>query len=155
MLLYGAGDGRVSAFRLIHHPPHLPLQTSEFDHRLGDQIAFGELGGRFRHVRVGAHVRRDFAGERGDAVGLVADAAELLVEHDRVELVVIACERLFAVLLLEKERIGQPRRDDLGVPRLDRRARVRSLQIGDDDEVRGEFSFGSAHRERLLVALEG
>ena len=74
------------------------------------------------------------ARELGDALDLVGDGAELLVEDDLVELLRLLVERDLEVLLPEEARVGQPRGEHLLVARDDRRAAVVRLDIGGADE---------------------
>ena len=73
-----------------------------------------------------------------DPLDLVGDGAELLVEHDPLELLRLLLERHLQVLLPEEARVGQPRGEHAPVALDDRLAAVVGVDVGDADEVRRE-----------------
>ena len=74
------------------------------------------------------------ARQLGDALDLVGDRAELLVEDDPVELLRLLLERNLQVLLPEEARIGEARGEDPAIAFDDRLAAVAGADVGDADE---------------------
>ena len=94
--------------------------------------------------------RGDPCRERRDAIGLLAIAAELLVEQDRRQPIDARLERRLAVLVPEEARVAQPRRQHaLGVARDD--LRLLRLHVRHGEKRRLQLAVVVHHREVVLV----
>ena len=116
---------------------HRPLQLGELEHHVGREIGLREprRRGRVRPPRPACPnaSRGDPLAPALDALGLVAIAAELLVEEHRVQPLEPRLERGLAIRFPEELRIAQPRGDDaLGVLR--DQPLVRRLRVDDGEE---------------------
>ena len=104
----GVGYGVRVAGRLGVVRAHQALQFGKLADHGRTEVGFGDLGGLFGLVGVGADQRGDFAGQGGDAGDAVVLAAEFVMEGDGFE----AVEPLThpglghrQVLLVEKFRV--------------------------------------------------
>ena len=96
------------------------------------------------------------AGELLDALDALGLRAELLVEHDVLELRQPVFEPRLQVRLVEELRIRQPRADDALVAGDDGLAAVLGLDVGDEQELVDELGMrGVAHDEAFLVVADG
>ena len=111
---------------------------------------------RFGLLDVGADQRRQLGRQSLDALDALGLRAELLVEHDLLELRQPVFQPGLQIGLVEELRVGQPRADDALVAGDDRLAAVRGLDVGDQDEVVGELpGLRIAQHEAFLVVADG
>jgi hypothetical protein len=104
-------------------------------------------------VLVGIDEQRYLAGQRGDAANLVADRTQLGLEGDRIERGSPVGQRLLAILVPEKSRVGQPRAHHALVAGAHLR-RVAALDVAHGDEMRPQLAGGVLHGEVALVLLQ-
>ena len=148
-------DGIGEAFENII-PPHDALQLRELTDHAGDEVGLGEARGPFRHVRISADLRRQLARQRGDAVHLVGNAAQLFLEVDGGKLLRHRLERHLAVIVPEEARIIEPRREDAAITRSNRLAAIGCLDIRHHDKMRRKIArLRVTHGEIFLVGAHG
>ncbi len=127
---------------------HRPLQLGELAHHVGGEVGFGQPAGkRRRRCRVGflKRVASDPFGKRGDAIRLLAIAAELFVKQDRGQPVDARLERRFPIRVPEEARVAEPRREHtLGIARDD--LRLLRLHVGDREKRRLQLAVLVNHR---------
>ena len=99
---------------------------------------------------------RDLGRQRHDATYLIANAAQLFVEHQRIQLRHAAFEARLAVQVPEIARIIEASGQHAGIAQRDFLAAVGRLHIGHDDEMRREAAgLGIADDEILLIDPQG
>ena len=142
-------------FPLIHQTSDLPLQARRLNHRLRDQITFRELRRTFRQISIRPNFRREFPRERRNPFGLIAYRPKLLMEHHRVELIIIVDKVFLSIFGLEEHRIRQARGNDFAIARLNRLAAIGGDLVRDNDKMRRELAaFGIAHGKCLLMRFQ-
>src|SRR6185312_17564909 len=112
VLAYGHGNLGGFAVRQRVVSAHDALQLGEFTDHRREQVAFAELGRPFALATRLAHRGSNLSCEEAPAPCLVSEGAELPLESDRIETFAPRGERLLAVLIPEKSRIGQARAHD-------------------------------------------
>jgi hypothetical protein len=116
--------------------------------------ALASRAARLGLIGVGADQRGDFTGQGGDAVDAFSERAELGVEGDAGQFLRPGVEAGLEVLVPEEAGVVQAGGQHAAVAGGEGRAAVGGLDIGDDDEVRGEAMFRRiADGEILLVHL--
>ncbi|ABU79351.1 hypothetical protein ESA_04170 [Cronobacter sakazakii ATCC BAA-894] len=138
--------------RVVH--AHDALGVGKLKHHVGHQIAFREQARTRRVIHIRADLARNPAGERLNAVGFVAQRAELLLEQHGFETRQVIFQTFFAVGVEEELRIRQTRTHHFFVTG-DNLARIFGLDIRHKDKVRQQLAVGTVHREILLVAFHG
>lgn len=124
------------------------LETRSALHRCAARaLARGELG-------ADAGLVRDGEREALDALGLLQDVAELLLELDVREALAERVERDLEVLLVEELGVVETRANDTLVARDDRLGDLR-ICVGDDNELAGELAGPIKDREVALVGEHG
>ncbi len=132
------------------------MQLGKFADHLGQQIGLAELRRALGLGDIGADDRRKMARQRNDARDALGLGAELLVEHDVLELRQPVFQPRLQIGLVEELRIRQPRADHALVAGDDRLAAVGRLDVRDQNEFVGELRrFRIAHHKAFLVVADG
>ncbi len=128
----GDGVGHARVLLLVERviAAHHPLQLGELADHDADEVGLGEDGGALGEVGIGADQRRDLARQHAHALHALVLRAELLVEHDLLQLRHPVGQHDLAVLVEEELGVGEPRSDHPLVAGDDRLAAVLRL-IGD------------------------
>ncbi|MNH00386.1 hypothetical protein D3C79_595770 [compost metagenome] len=156
LILLVQRNGNVFRFavvaRVVH--AHHALGVGEFEHHVGHQIALRQQARAGSVVNVGTNLAGNPARQRLDAIGLVAQGAQLLLEQHGFQTRQVVFQTFFAVGVEEELGIGQTRAHHLLVTG-DDLLRIFGFDIRHEDKVRQQFARGVIHREILLVALHG
>ena len=101
-------------------------------------------------------MRRELRGQPLDALDALGLRAELLVEHDVLELRQPVFQPRLQIGLVEELRVGKPRADHALVAGDDGLAAVLGLDVGDQDELVDELRrLRVAQHEAFLVGADG
>ena len=138
--------------RVVH--PHHALGVGELEDHVGHQVALGQQARAGCVVHVSANLFGNPARQRLDAIGLVAQGAQLLLEQHGFQTRQVIFQTFFTVGIEEELGIGQTRTDHLLVTG-DDLLRIFGLDVGHEDKVRQQFAGVVVDREVLLVALHG
>ena len=138
--------------RVVH--AHHALGIGEFEHHVGHQVALRQQARAGGVVDVGADLAGNPARQRLNAVGFVAQGAQLLLEQHGFQARQVIFQAFLSVGVEEELGVGQARTHHLLVTG-DDLLRVFRLDVGHEDKVRQQFARGVIHREILLVALHG
>ena len=158
MIADGVGHGIGQAFRAGVVAAHDALKLRKFADHFGDEVSLGKTGGPFGLIRVGAFDDSLFhqpAGELGDAVDLVRDRSQFLMEGDALQLLCVIGKASLAVLFPEEARVGETGGEHLAVARDDRRAAILRFDVRGADEGGSELPCGVAQHEIFLVDAQG
>ncbi len=137
-------------------PAHLALQLGKLADHPADEIRLAQQRRARRERGAGVAQRRAQRGcELLQPAHLLADRAELRVEHERVESGNAVLEANLAVLVPEELRVRETRAQHALVARDDRGASVGCFDVGDDEEARGQPPVGGLERKVLLVRAHG
>ena len=138
--------------RVVH--AHHALGIGEFEHHVGHQVALRQQARAGGVVDVGADLAGNPARQRLNAVGFVAQGAQLLLEQHGFQARQVIFQAFLTVGVEEELGVGQAWTHHLLVTG-DDLLRVFRLDVGHEDKVRQQFARGVIHREILLVALHG
>ena len=138
--------------RVVH--PHHALSIGEFEDHVGHQIALGQQARAGCVVNVCANLPGDPAGQRLNAIGLVAQRTQLLLEQHGLQTRQIIFKTFFTVGIEEELSIRQTRTHDFLVTG-NNLGRIFRLDVGHEDKVRQQLARVVVNREVLLVALHG
>ena len=150
MILARRRDAGVLALRARIVAAHQPLQLGELAHHLGDEIGLAQRRRALDKKRVGADHRRKLFRQRSDALHALALRAELFVKDDLIELRQTIFKPQLEISLVEELRVTEPCRDDALIARDDRRAAIRRLDVGDQNEAVGQFALAPQHKTFLV-----
>ncbi len=146
----------VLALRLGVVAAHQALQVGEFADHFGEQVGLAQLRGALGLGDVGADDGRELGGKRHDAGDALGLRAELLVEHDLLELRQPVFQPRLQVGVVEELGVGQPRADDALVAGDDRLAAVGGFFVGDQNEAVDQLGgLRIAQHEAFLVGADG
>lgn len=132
---------------------HDALQGGELDDRVGDEVGLAQQRGAHDVIAPGARDAGGVADGLGvlhDAHGLVVDASELLLEHDALQAIDVAFERLAAILDHEEGRIVETGAHDALVT-CDDGLGVGGITVAHDEKRVVERAIGLVHREVALM----
>ncbi|ABX23777.1 hypothetical protein SARI_03983 [Salmonella enterica subsp. arizonae serovar 62:z4,z23:-] len=138
--------------RVVH--PHHTLSIGELKDHVGHQIALGQQARAGGVVHVSANLTGNPARQRLNAIGLVTQCTELLLEQDGLQTRKMVFQAFFAVSIEEELSIRQAWTHYFLVTGNDL-LRVCRLNVGDEDKVRQQLARVIINREILLVALHG
>ena len=138
--------------RVVH--AHHATGIGEFEHHVGHQVALRQQARAGGVVDVGADLAGNPARQRLNAVGFVAQGAQLLLEQHGFRARQVIFRAFLTVGVEEELGVGRAWTHHLLVTG-DDLLRVFRLDVGHEDKVRQQFARGVIHREILLVALHG
>ncbi len=155
MLLAGVSHllRQVSHLRII--PPHQPLQFRKLTNHFRTQIGFADFRRSLSQISVRPHQRRDFAGQCCNPRHPFGLRAQFAVKGDIRKLFGHIRKGHPQVILPEKPRIAQARKQHFLVARQYRRAAIRRFAVGHGDEFLDPAAFSVLHAEKLLMASHG
>ena len=150
------GLGHCRGFAVMQRviTAHDPLQFRKLADHAGDQVGLGQPGGAFGLRRIGIQQARDFPGQQLHAFDALQLCAEFIVINDFCQPRHTGFQPFFAILVVEKPGIFQPRTDHALVAADDVR-RVGNLHIADDQKTIGQFSGTIEQRKVFLVLTHG
>jgi hypothetical protein len=156
VLLDRGGDARVLALRQRVIFPHQALGLGELADHFGQEIGLGKQRRGLRLLDIGADQRRQLGGQSGNPFNAIGLRAELLVEHDVLELRQALFELCLQIGLVEELRIREPRADHAPVAGNDRLAAVGGFGVRREDEAVGKApGLRIAQHEAFLVDADG
>ena len=140
VLLDRARDRFILTLSLSIVFAHQALHFGEFADHFGEQIGLGEPRGALGLLDIGADQRRQLRRQSLNALNALGLGAELLVEHDLLELRQPVFKLQLKIGLVEELRVAQARADDALVAGDDRLAAVLGLGVRDQDEAVDELA---------------